>query len=338
MKILVTGATGFVGSAVARILTDAGHSVRALVRPSSDLKNIHAIEVEPVQGDLTDQASLRTALRGCQGLFHVAADYRLWVPDPEEIYKANVQGTENIINAALDAGVSRICYTSSVATLGLNKDGSPADEETPVSLKDMVGHYKRSKFMAEKCVQQLIREKDAPVVIVNPSTPVGPRDIKPTPTGKMVLDAASGRMPAYVDTGLNFAHVDDVAMGHLLAFEKGEIGRRYILGGSNLTLKEFLCMIAKITGGRPPVVKLPHNLILPVAWVSEAWCGFAGRGEPLVTVDGVKLAKKRMFFSCRRAGEELGYISRPVQEAVSDAVEWFRRNGGISENGNYGYS
>ena len=194
----------------------------------------------------------------------------------------------------------------------------------------MVGHYKKSKFMAEECVYRLIKEKGAPVVIVNPSTPVGPRDIKPTPTGKMVLDAASGRMPAYVDTGLNFVHVDDVAMGHLLAFEKGETGKRYILGGSNLTLREFLGMIAEITDGRPPVIKLPHNLILPVAWLSEAWCRFAKRGEPLVTIDGVKLAKKHMFFTCRRARKKLGYSSRPVQEAVSDAVDWFRQNGCIS--------
>lgn len=334
MKILVTGATGFVGSAVARILADAGHSVRVLVRPSSNLQNIHGIGVEPVQGDLVDPSSLKTALKGCRGLFHVAADYRLWVPDPDEIYRANVQGTENIINAALDAQVDRICYTSSVATLGLNKDGSPADEETPVSINDMIGHYKRSKFIAEERVRQLIKEKGAPVVIVNPSTPVGPRDIKPTPTGKMVLDAASGRMPAYVNTGLNFVHVDDVAMGHLLAFERGETGRRYILGGTNLTLKEFLDIIAGITGGKPPVIKLPHNLVLPVAWVSEAWCRFTGRGEPAVTADGVKLAKKHMFFSCRRAREELGYVTRPVQDAVSHAIEWFRQDGRMTGTGN----
>ncbi len=326
MKALVTGATGFVGSAVAKKLVEQGHTVKALVRPSSVLKNIEGLDVEPVMGDLTDMPSLKNALRGCDTLFHVAADYRLWVPEPEEIYRANVQGTENIILAALDAGVERICYTSSVATLGLNSDGTPADEETPVSLNDMIGHYKRSKFLAEKRIKDLIREKQAPVIIVNPSTPIGPRDIKPTPTGRMVLDAARGKMPAYVDTGLNFAHVDDVAQGHILALERGGIGRRYILGGTNLTLKELLCLIAEITDGRPPLVKVPHNLILPIAWAAEALCKITGKGEPLATVDGVKLAKKFMFFSSKRAREELGYTSRSVQEALHDAIDWFRAN------------
>jgi len=327
MKALVTGATGFVGSAVAKALCDEGHEVRVLVRPSSVLKNLEDIEVERVTGDLTDPGSLRPAVKGCDLVFHVAADYRLWVPEPAEIYRANVQGTENIIKAAMDAGVSRICYTSSVATLGLNRDGSPADEDTPVSLDQMIGHYKRSKFLAEQLVRQLVRQERAPVVIVNPSTPVGPRDIRPTPTGRMVLDAASGKMPAYVDTGLNFVHVDDVARGHLLAMEKGKIGRRYILGGTNLTLKQVLGLIAEITGRRPPMIKLPHNLVLPVAWVAEAWCRLAGRGEPLVTVEGVKLAKKVMFFTSRRARQELGYSSRPVKEALQDAIQWFEANG-----------
>ncbi len=326
MKALVTGATGFVGSAVAKKLCEAGHEVKALVRPSSVLKNLEKMDIEPVTGDLTDPASLSKAVKGCDALFHVAADYRLWVPIPEEIYMANVQGTENIILAALDAGVERICYTSSVATLGLNTDGTPADEETPVTQDDMIGHYKRSKFLAEERVRKIISEHQAPIVIVNPSTPVGPRDIRPTPTGRMVLDAAMGKMPAYVDTGLNFAHVDDVAQGHILAFEKGKTGKRYILGGTNLTLKELLGMIAEITDRRPPLVKLPHNLIIPIAWTAETWCRLTGKGEPLATVEGVKLARKLMFFSSERAREELGYSSRPVEDALRDAIEWFRQN------------
>ncbi len=327
MKALVTGATGFVGSAVARKLCQSGHEVRALVRSSSVLENLKDLEVETVTGDLTDPASLKRALAGCDALFHVAACYKLWVLDPDEIYRANVDGTENIIRAALEKGIDKICYTSSVATLGLNKDGTPADEETPVSLDDMIGHYKRSKYLAEERVRKIAREENAPVVIVNPSTPIGPGDIKPTPTGKMVLDAARGKMPAYVDTGLNFVHVDDVAQGHLLALEKGKPGRRYILGGTNLSLKELLKMIAAITGNRPPFLKLPHSFVMPVAWLSEAWCRITGKGEPLATVEGVKLAKKIMFFSSNRAERELGYTHRPVGEALSDAIAWFREHG-----------
>ncbi len=327
MKALVTGATGFVGSAVARKLCQSGHEVRALVRSSSVLENLKDLEVETVTGDLTDPASLKRALAGCDALFHVAACYKLWVLDPDEIYRANVDGTENIIRAALEKGIDKICYTSSVATLGLNRDGTPADEETPVSLDDMIGHYKRSKYLAEERVMKITREENARVVIVNPSTPIGPGDIKPTPTGKMVLDAARGKMPAYVDTGLNFVHVDDVAQGHLLALEKGKPGRRYILGGTNLSLKELLEMIAAITGGRPPFLKLPHSFVMPVAWLSEAWCRITGKGEPLATVEGVKLAKKIMFFSSNRAERELGYTHRPVEEALSDAIAWFREHG-----------
>ncbi len=327
MKALVTGATGFIGSAVVRKLCEAGHEVRALVRASSVLENLKHLEVEQVTGDITSPETLANAVKGCDALFHLAADYRLWVPKPDEIYKINVDGTENIIRAALDAGIRRICYTSSVATLGLHDDGTPADEETPVSLDDMIGHYKRSKYLAEERVKAIIREENAPVVIVNPSTPIGPGDIKPTPTGKMVLDAARGKMPAYVDTGLNFVHVDDVANGHLLALEKGRVGRRYILGGTNLTLKELLNMIADITGRRPPLVKLPHSLVMPIAWFSEAWCRIAGSGEPLATVEGVKLARKIMFFTSKRAEQELGYTHRPVEDALRDAINWFIAHG-----------
>jgi dihydroflavonol-4-reductase len=327
VKTLITGATGFVGSAVLRQLIDAGHSMRALIRPNSDRRNLAGLPVEIFTGDLTDRASLDRAPVGCSTLFHVAADYRLWVPHPQPIYETNVTGTRNIMLAAAHAGVTRIVYTSSVATLGLTPDGSPADENTPVSLADMIGHYKRSKFLAEAEVKRLVKEQGLPVVIVNPSTPVGPRDVKPTPTGRMIVDAASGRMPAYVDTGLNLVHVDDVAMGHLLALERGQIGERYVLGAVNMTLKEILTELAAITGRRPPRIRLPHNLVLPIAYVSEAWAWMAGGKEPRVTLVGVRLAKKRMFFSAEKAKRLLGFHPRPIEEALRDAVDWFRQNG-----------
>lgn len=329
MKTLITGASGFVGSAVLRQLIVAGHSVRALVRTNSDRRNLAGLPVEIVTGDLTDRGSLDRALVGCSTLFHVAADYRLWVPHPEEIYGTNVAGTRNIMLAAANAGVARIVYTSSVATLGLTPDGSPADEDTSVSLADMIGHYKRSKFLAETEVKRLANEEGLPVVIVNPSTPVGPRDIKPTPTGRMIVDAASGRMPAYVDTGLNLVHVDDVAIGHLLALERGTIGERYVLGGQNMTLKEILCELAAITGQRPPRICLPYHLVLPAAYVTEA-CARLTRGkEPRITLVGVRLAKKKMFFSTDKARRVLGYNARPVEEALCEAVDWFRQHGYI---------
>ncbi len=329
MKTLITGASGFVGSAVLRQLIIAGHSVRALVRTKSDRRNLVGLDVEIVTGDLTDRGSLDRALVGCSTLFHVAADYRLWVPHPQEIYETNVTGTRNIMLAAANAGVTRIVYTSSVATLGLTPDGSPADEDSPVSLEDMIGHYKRSKFLAEAEVKWLADEEGLPVVIVNPSTPVGPRDVRPTPTGRMIVDAASGRMPAFVDTGLNLVHVDDVAIGHLLAFERGKIGERYVLGGQNMTLKEILCELAAITGQRPPRICLPHRLVLPIAYMTEA-CARLTRGkEPRITLVGVRLAKKKMFFSTDKAKRVLGSHPRPVKEALAEAVDWFRENGYI---------
>ena len=328
MKTMVTGASGFVGSAVLRTLLGAGHDVRVLVRAASNRRNLAGLSVEIVTGDLTDRKSLDRALEGCSALFHVAADYRLWVPRPHEIYEANVSGTRNVMLAAANAGVKRIVYTSSVATLGLTSDGSPADEETEVSLHHMIGHYKRSKFLAEAEVKRLAIEQGLPVVIVNPSTPIGPRDIKPTPTGRIIVDAASGRMPAYVDTGLNLVHVDDVAMGHLLAFQHGSVGERYVLGGCNMTLKEILAAIAALTGRRPPRIRLPHNLVLPLACVAEAWCRIA-KGEPRITITGTRLAKKRMFFSSEKACRSLGFSYRPVEEALRESVEWFRLNGYI---------
>lgn len=327
MTTLVTGASGFVGSAVVRDLLRAGHSVRVLTRPASDPRNLAGLPIDIAHGDLTDRASLDRAASGCTALFHVAADYRLWVPNPPAIYEANVQGTVNMLLAAANAGVTRMVYTSSVATLGLNADSSPANEDTPVSLADMVGHYKRSKFLAEAQVQRLVLEQGMPVVIVNPSTPIGPRDVKPTPTGRLIVDAAAGRMPAYVDTGLNLVHVDDVAAGHRLAFERGQIGQRYILGGQDMTLQHILACVAQITGRAAPKIKLPHNLVLPIAYAAEAWARIWPGHEPMATVDGVRLSKKRMFFSAAKAERDLGLTTRPVEQALREAIAWFRGNG-----------
>lgn len=323
MTTLVTGASGFVGSAVARKLAAAGHRVRVMARKNSPKQNLADLNVEVTKGDLTEPASLREAVQGCEYLFHVAADYRLWVPEPDEIYRSNVTGTRELMLAAADAGVKKIVYTSSVATLGINKDGIPADENTPVSIDDMIGHYKRSKFLAEQEVHTLVREQGLPVIIVNPSTPVGPRDIKPTPTGRLIVDAANGKMPAYVNTGLNIVHVDDVAEGHLAAFERGRIGERYILGGQDMSLKEILHMIAKITGRPAPKVELPHWLIMPIAYISEIWARIANISDPQVTVDGVKMSKKLMYFSSAKAAQELIYRTRPAEEAFRDALAWF---------------
>ena len=326
MSVLVTGASGFVGSAVARKLVMRGESVRVLVRKSSDRRNLEGLEAEVVEGDLRDPASLARALEGCASLYHVAADYRLWTRKPGELYQNNVEGSKNIVLAACEAGVRRIVYTSSVAVLGINKDASPGDEETAVSLDDMIGHYKRSKYLAEEAVRALIAERGAPVVIVNPSTPIGPRDVKPTPTGRLVLEAASGKMPAYVDTGLNVAHVDDVAQGHLLAFDKGEVGERYVLGGDDMTLKEILFEVARLAGRKPPRVRLPHTMVMPVAAVSQIWARAFG-GEPMATLDGIRMARKKMYFSSAKAKRALGYRPRPGIEALADAVAWFREQG-----------
>jgi dihydroflavonol-4-reductase len=328
MKALVTGATGFVGAAVARALAAAGWQVRALVREGSDRSNLATLAVEPVVGDLADVSSLARALEGCAGLFHVAADYRLGARDPTPLYRTNVDGTRHILDAARTAGVPRIVYTSSVATIGIPSDGSPGEERTPVGLSDMIGHYKRSKFLAEEVARDAVRSGLA-VVIVNPSTPVGPGDIKPTPTGQLVLDAARGRMPAYVDTGLNVVHVDDVAAGHLLAFERGRPGERYILGGEDMTLQIILAQIARLVGRTPPRVRLPYAAVLPVAYLAEGFARISGRSGR-VTLEGVRMSRKRMFFSSGKAVSELGYRWRPPHEAFEDAVRWFRERGLVS--------
>ncbi len=327
MTTLVTGATGFVGSAVARKLLARGAAVRVLTRMGSDSRNLEGLEIERVTGDLTDRASLARAVAGCDALFHVAADYRIWVPDPAKIYAVNVEGSRALLQTAAEAGVARIVYTSSVATLGLTKDGSAADENTPVTIDDMIGHYKRSKYLAEEAVRTLIEIDGVPAVIVNPSAPIGPRDIRPTPTGKMIVDAAAGRMPAYVDTGLNVVHVDDVAAGHLLAFDKGRIGERYILGGENLSLQQILQIVATITGQPAPRIKLPHNLILALGYMLEGFARTFRTGEPPVTIDSARMARKRMFFSSAKAKRELGYRPRPAEQAIRDAIDWFRSNG-----------
>ena len=329
MTILVTGATGFVGSAVARQLVSRGEDVRVLVRAGGDRRNIADLPVQPVEGDLRDEASLQRALRGCRALYHVAADYRLWVPRPDEIYETNVAGSTRLLRAAAAEGVERIVYTSSVAVLGARPDGEPADEETPVRLAGMIGHYKRSKFLAEEAVRRLVRDEGLPVVIVNPSTPIGPHDVKPTPTGRLIVEAAAARMPAFVDTGLNVAHVDDVAAGHVLAFERGVIGERYVLGGENMTLRQILAEIARLCGRRPPRLRLPHGLVLPIAFAAEAVSRVTGR-EPFVTVDGLRMARKKMFFSSAKAEAALGYRARPAEAALADAVAWFRRAGYLS--------
>jgi dihydroflavonol-4-reductase len=320
---LVTGATGFVGSAVARALAARGHALRLLVRRGSDRRNLAGLDAELAEGDLIDPASLATAVAGCRYVFHVAADYRLWVPDPDAMMRANVEGSRQLLLAAQAAGVERIVYCSSVAALGLVGDGSVADELTPVHLEKIVGVYKRSKYLAEQAVLELVREQGVPAVIVNPSTPIGPRDIKPTPTGKMIRDATFGRMPAYVDTGLNVVHVDDVAAGHLLALDRGQIGERYILGGEDFTMAEILAMVAEAAGRRAPRLKLSHNVLMPVALAAEALARVA-KIEPLVTREMLAMARKKMFFSSAKARAELGYAPRPAREAIVDAVAWFR--------------
>ncbi|MBF0877600.1 NAD-dependent epimerase/dehydratase family protein [Gluconobacter cerevisiae] len=323
---LVTGATGFVGSAVARVLEERGHRLRLFVRPTSDRSNIAELDAEIVVGDLADPDTLAPALKNVKTLFHVAADYRLWVPDPETMMKANVEGTRNLMLAALEAGVEKIIYCSSVAALGLCKNGESADENTPVTESQVIGIYKLSKYRAEQEVLRLIREKNLPAIIVNPSTPVGPRDIKPTPTGQMVLDCASGNMPAYVETGLNIVHVDDVAEGHALALERGKIGEKYILGGENIMLGDLFRMVSQIAGVKPPGIKLKQSWLYPVALVSE-WLARGFGIEPRVTRETLAMSKKLMFFSSDKARKELGYTPRPARDAVTDAIVWFRQHG-----------
>jgi dihydroflavonol-4-reductase len=325
MRALVTGATGFVGAAVTKALLQAGWQVRALARKDSPIRDLQQLPVQIAIGDLTDRASLDRAVADCSALFHVAADYRLGARDPGQLYRTNVDGTRNILDASRAAGVTRMVYTSSVATIGIPADGSAGREDTPVALTDMIGHYKRSKYMAEELVFEAARAGSS-VVIVNPSTPIGPGDVKPTPTGQIVRDAANGRMPAYVDTGLNVVHVDDVAMGHLLAFHRGRVGERYILGGRDMTLREILGDIARLVGRKPPRIRLPRLALLPVAYAAEAWARVSG-GNTRITVEGLRMARKRMFFSSQKAVTDLGYQWRAPSAAFEDAILWLRKQG-----------
>ncbi len=325
-RIMVTGAAGFVGAAVARALTAAGYQVRALVRASSPRANLAGFPGEIVNGDLRDGAALATAMAGCWGVCHVAADYRLWARDPDEIVRNNVEGTRAVMNAARDAGVERIVYTSSVATLGL--DRLPADETAPLTPENAIGAYKRSKVLAERLVEDMAAD-GLPVVIVNPSTPIGPGDVRPTPTGRIIVEAASGRMPAFVDTGLNLVHVDDVARGHVLALQKGRIGERYVLGGQDVSLRDFLAEIARPPGRRAPTIGLPRGPLFPLAWLAEGVARVTGR-EPFLTADALRMAGHRMFFSSAKAERELGYAARPYAEGVADALAWFRAAGMVA--------
>jgi len=325
-KVLITGASGFVGSAVARQLTEAGFTVRALVRGHSPRTHLAGIHLEYVEGDLRDRASIRRAMAGVRFVFHVAADYRLWARDRSEIYTSNVEGTRHIMEEALAAGVERVIYTSSVATLVPRADGTSADETHPQREDQGIGVYKRSKIAAERLVEAMVAERGLPAVIVNPSTPIGPRDVKPTPTGRIIVEAARGRIPAFINTGLNLVHVDDVARGHIAALHRGKIGERYILGGANVLFSQMLGDIAGLVGRKAARVKLPWRALVPVAYAAEAMAGLTGR-EPFATLDGVRMAKYQMFFGSAKAERELGYTARPYVEGIEDAVRWFHDAG-----------
>jgi dihydroflavonol-4-reductase len=323
--VLVTGSSGFVGSAVARALAARGARLRLLVRAQSPRTNLEGLDAEIAEGDMRDEASVLRALQGCRHLFHVAADYRLWARDPEEIVRNNLAGVQSVMSAALTAGVERVVYTSSVATLRI-PEGRPGDESGPLAPGEAIGAYKRSKVVAEREVERLVAERGLAAVIVNPSTPMGPRDVKPTPTGRIAVEAARGRMPAYVDTGLNLVHVDDVAQGHLLALEKGRIGERYVLGGQDASLSEMLQVIAELTGRPAPRLRLPIAPLYPLAEIAELAGRITGK-EPFLTRDSLKMASHHMYFSSAKAERELGYAARPYREALADAIAWFRANG-----------
>jgi dihydroflavonol-4-reductase len=324
-SVLVTGSSGFVGSAVARALAARGANLRLLVRGSSPRTNLADLNAEVVEGDMRDQAAVARALQGCRYLLHVAADYRLWARDPEEIVRNNLAGVNAVMSAALSAGVERVVYTSSVATLRIPKD-RPGDESDGLTEAEAIGAYKRSKVVAERRVERYVAEQGLPAVIVHPSTPMGPRDVKPTPTGRIAVEAALGRVPAFVDTGLNIVHVDDVAEGHLLALEKGRIGERYVLGGQDASLSEMLAVIAGLTGRPAPRVKLPITPLYPLAEIAELMGRITGK-EPFLTRDSLKMATHHMYFSSAKAERELGYSARPYREALADAVAWFKANG-----------
>ncbi len=324
--ILVTGATGLVGSALATKLAAEGTVVRALVRSGSQRSHLDGLDLEFIEGDMRDARAVRTAMAGVKHVFHVAADYRLWARDPNEIYDANVEGTRTIMREAKQAGVERIVYTSSVATIALRDDGAPADKLVGLSVAEGIGAYKRSKIAAERLVEAMVADDHLPAVIVNPSTPIGPRDVKPTPTGRIIVEAARGRMPGFLDTGLNLVHVDDVAEGHIAALRHGRIGERYILGGENVLLADMLADIADLTGRRPPRWRIPRAVVIPVAYAAETAARFTGR-HPFTTRDGVRMAEHHMFFTAAKAEQELGFTARPYRAALEDAIRWFQAAG-----------
>jgi len=326
VKTLVTGGTGFVGSHLVRVLLERGEEVRCLTRRNSRLDNLDDLKVEFATGDLRDLDSLGKAVKGCKAVYHCAADYRLWCKDPAEMYAANVKGSNNVMQAAFDEGVERVVYTSTVGCLGLNQNGTPANEETPVAVEDMIGHYKRSKFLAEEMVHDWAR-KGLPVVIVNPSTPVGDLDIKPTPTGKIIVDFLRGKMFGYVDTGMNLIDVRDCAEGHVLAAEKGRVGERYILGGRNMTLKEMFDALASVTDIASPKMKVPHWVAETYARLENLWSIDIARREPDVPLESVKMSRHKMWFDASKAIRELGLSQNPIELALERAVNWFKKNG-----------
>ena len=325
--VLITGASGFLGPALVDVFRNAGFPVRIMVRATSPRTNLTWDDVEVVEGDMRDPAACAAAMRGQRYLIHAAADYRLWAPDMEEIVRTNRDGTRNLMRAALEAHVERVVYTSSVATIKPPEDGvTPSDETRPLTPETAIGAYKRSKVVAERVVEEMVAGRGLPAVIVNPSTPIGPRDVKPTPTGRIIQEAALGKMPAFVDTGLNLAHVDDVAAGHLLALRKGRIGEKYILGGENVLLSQMLGDIARMVGRKPPTVNLPRAVVYPIAFVSEQMARITGK-QPFATIDGIRMSRYRMFFSDAKARAELGYTARPYRDGLSDAIDWFRAAG-----------
>ena len=326
MKALVTGATGFIGSAVARVLLEAGIHVRVLVRHTSILKNLEGLKVEPVYGDLLDPSSLRQALSGCRQLYHIAAYYALWAKDPSVFYNVNVQGTKQLLETAQEVGVERMVYTSTIGAIGLPDDGGLGTEETPISPSQLAGDYKRSKYLAEQEVMRLART-GLPVVTVNPTAPVGEGDVKPTPTGQIIVDYMLGRMWAYIDTGMNLIDVDDVAIGHLRAMERGRVGERYILGHSNLTLWEICQMLSNLTGVKAPRLKLPWRVVLPLAHINKWVADYVTHQPPRIPLEGVRMAKYRMHYDCSKALRELNLPQTPIETSLEKAVRWFRRHG-----------
>jgi dihydroflavonol-4-reductase len=322
--VLVTGASGFIGSAIAHALRRENYQVRVLVRPSSPRTNIDPRD-EVFTGDILDRSSVAAALSGARYLIHAAADYRLWAPSEYEMMRTNVEGTRIVMQEALRAGIERIVYTSSVATFDL-RGATPADETRTMPAEEAIGAYKRSKIIAERLVDDMARTDALPVVVVNPSTPIGPRDVRPTPTGRMLIEAAAGRMPAFIDTGLNFVHVDDVAAGHVIALRQGQIGERYILGGENITLRQLLTDVAELVGRRPPKVRLPRAMLYPFAFAAEMIAHVSGT-TPFATVDGLRMSRYHMYFDDAKARRELGYRSRPYREGIAEAIAWFKQAG-----------